>query len=185
MVVVENVLSYRVRTGVEVRTERHGTVHGEIAYGGNWFFLVSGRVPALVPENVEALTDFAWDVRRSLTRAGITGTSGEEIDHVELFGPPVRSDADAKNFVLCPGKQYDRSPCGTGLSAKLACLAAAGQLAEGEVWRQESIIGGLFAGSVRLVEGGVVPTLWGRAFVTAEATLLVEPGDPFPEGIGS
>lgn len=184
MVVVENVLSFRARAGVEVATERHGTVRGEIAYGGNWFFLVSDCELALVPENVETLTDLAWDVRCSLARAGITGTRGEEIDHVELFGPPARADADSKNFVLCPGKQYDRSPCGTGLSAKLACLAAAGKLAEGEVWRQESIIGSLFAGSVRFVEGGVIPTLWGRAFVTAEATLVVEPGDPFPVGIG-
>ena len=183
-VAVDNVLSYRHRTGVEVLTTRFGPVPGEIAYGGNWFFLVQDPDPRLSIDRLEELTDFTWDIRQSLAREGITGAGGAEIDHIELFGPPTRADADSKNFVLCPGKAYDRSPCGTGTSAKMACLAADGKLADGELWRQESIIGSRFTGSVRTVAGGVIPTVRGRAYVTAESTLVLDPEDPLRDGIG-
>ncbi|MAG56179.1 MAG: hydroxyproline-2-epimerase [Planctomycetes bacterium] len=180
---VENVESWRAQAGVTIGTERHGVVHGDVAWGGNWFFLVDGCGMDLSLANVGRLTDYAWDVRASLTRAGITGDDGGEIDHVELFGPPTRPDAHSKNFVLCPGREYDRSPCGTGTSAKMACLAAAGKLADDAVWRQESILGTLFSGSVRSTERGVLPTVAGRAWITAESTLLLGSDDPFREGI--
>jgi 4-hydroxyproline epimerase len=183
-VTIENVPSYRTARQVEVDVEGHGPVRGDIAWGGNWFFLVSGHGRQIHFRNVEALTDFTWRIRQALTRAGITGENGHEIDHVELFGPPERGDADSKNFVLCPGKAYDRSPCGTGTSAKLACLAADGVLKEGGVWRQESIVGSLFEGRVvKMMNGRIVPAIKGSAFVHSRATLLFDPRDPFRTGI--
>jgi 4-hydroxyproline epimerase len=125
----------------------------------------------------------AWRIRCALRPQGITGAGGAEIDHIELFGPPSTTAADSKNFVLCPGRAYDRSPCGTGTSAKLACLVADGKLRPGDVWRQESIVGSVFAGSVRIENGEILPRIRGSAYVNAEATLLLDPNDPFMRGI--
>jgi proline racemase len=182
-IAVENVESYRHAHAVAVQTRSFGKVVGDVAWGGNWFFLVSQHGQELAPRRMAALTDYCWEVRQALGAQGITGEGGGEVDHVELFGPPARADADSKNFVLCPGREYDRSPCGTGTSAKLACLAADGKLAEGETWRQESIIGSRFTGTIRRSARGVIPTVAGRAFVTAEATLWMHDEDPFREGI--
>ena len=185
MIAVENVESYRYATAVMVDTERHGRVSGDVAWGGNWFFLIEDHGQELVPSRLQALTDYALDVRHSLARHALTGAAGGKIDHVELFGPPARADADSRNFVLCPGLAYDRSPCGTGLSAKMACLAADGRLDEGVQWRQESILGTRFVGSFRRSAqgGGVIPTVAGRAWITAESTLWCDDHDPFREGI--
>jgi 4-hydroxyproline epimerase len=180
---VANVPSYRFRKQVEVNVPGHGLLHGDVAWGGNWFFLIHNHGQALALNNIEALTDFCWRVRESLGRNGITGKDGGEIDHIELYGES--KIANSQCFVLCPGKAYDRSPCGTGTSAKLACLVADGLLREGDVWRQESIVGSVFEGSVR-IEGGVVyPTITGEAFVTGEATLIFDERDPFVRGITS
>jgi 4-hydroxyproline epimerase len=154
-----------------------------VAWGGNWFFLVSDHGQRIELANVEALTDFTWRVRQALVRQGVTGRNGVEIDHIELFAASDRAGVGARNFVLCPGKAYDRSPCGTGTSAKLACLYADGKLKEGEVWRQESIVGSLFEGSIRRVGDDLIPTIRGSAYVTAEATLIFDPRDPFRNGI--
>jgi 4-hydroxyproline epimerase len=184
-VTIENVPSYRTARQVEVAVEGHGAVRGDVAWGGNWFFLAGDHGQDIHIRNVEALTDFTWRIRQALARDGISGDNGHEIDHVELFGAPQRSDADSKNFVLCPGKAYDRSPCGTGTSAKLACLAADGVFREGGVWRQESIVGSLFEGRVvRVMDGRIVPSIKGSAFVHSRATLLFDPRDPFRAGIG-
>ncbi|MCP4902424.1 MAG: hydroxyproline-2-epimerase [bacterium] len=181
---VENVPSYLLGEAVEVETSKHGTVCGDIAWGGNWFFLTDGANVEITAANVDALTNFAWDIRCSLEKSGITATDGAVIDHVELFGPPTRSDADSKNFVLCPGKAYDRSPCGTGTSAKMACLAARNMLAPGQSWRQESIIGSVFEGSYSgNSNGSITPTITGSAYVTAESKLLFDQNDPFRTGI--
>jgi 4-hydroxyproline epimerase len=180
---IENVPSYRHAASVQVPVDGLGVIAGDIAWGGNWFFLVQQHGQELELANVERLTDVAWQIRQALTRQGITGAGGQEIDHIELFGPPRDSSAHSRNFVLCPGKAYDRSPCGTGTSAKLACLFADGKLKEGEVWRQESIVGSVFEGTVRIVDGKVVPRIRGSACVNAEATLLVNPEDPFAMGI--
>lgn len=180
---VENVPSYRYRTGVAVDVEGLGPVVGDVAWGGNWFFLApeSGR---LRPDRVEGLTARTTMIRRALERQGVTGADGAEIDHVELFGPPADPANHSRNFVLCPGGAYDRSPCGTGTSAKLACLAADGHLAPGDTWRQESVIGSVFEGSYQPAgQGRVHPIITGHAFVTAEATLLIDPADPLGEGI--
>ncbi|WP_240906906.1 4-hydroxyproline epimerase [Paludisphaera rhizosphaerae] len=182
-VVVENVVSRRAAKDVAVDVPGLGRFVGDVAWGGNWFFLVHHHDERIDAANVERLTDVAWRIRQALTAQGIKGDDGREIDHVELFGPPSSSAADGRNFVLCPGKAYDRSPCGTGTSANLACLVADGKLAEGRVWRQESVVGSVFEGVAKIVDGGVRPRIRGRAFITAEATLLVDPGDPFGAGI--
>ncbi len=181
-VAVENVESFRTRARVPVQT-RFGTVHGDVAWGGNWFFLVSDHGQDLDFARIQQLTDYAWELREQLPRQGITGDGGAEIDHIELFGPPRTAGAHSRNFVLCPGREYDRSPCGTGTSAKMACLAADGKLADGVAWRQESILGTCFSGTVRRTTKGVIPTVAGRAWVTAESTLLLRDDDPFREGI--
>jgi 4-hydroxyproline epimerase len=154
-----------------------------VAWGGNWFYLVSDHGQQLAVSNVEALTDFCWKIRQGMERAGITGTDGRAIDHIELFGSPSTPDADSRNFVLCPGKAYDRSPCGTGTSAKVACLAADGKLAEGALWRQESIVGSIFEASYRIVDGKLLPSIKGTAYVNSEADLILNPIDPFCYGI--
>lgn len=181
---VRNVLAYRYRAGVPVEVPGHGIVHGDIAWGGNWFFLVSDHGQQIAPGNSGRLTGFTWAIRHALEREGITGENGGEIDHIELFGPPSSTDkADSRNFVLCPGGAYDRSPCGTGTSAKLACLAADGRLAPGQTWRQESIAGSVFEGSYETAPGGIIPTIRGRAWVNADSRLLFDDTDPFQWGI--
>jgi 4-hydroxyproline epimerase len=178
---IGNVPSYRARKDVGVDVPGHGTVRGDVAWGGNWFFLVERHPFDIVPASIPALTAFAQAVMAGLAAQGVTGDGGAPIDHVELFAPSA--SADSRNFVLCPGKAYDRSPCGTGTSAKLACLAADGKLEEGAVWRQESIIGSVFEGSWRRAGDAVAPTIRGTAWVSADATLLFDDADPFARGI--
>lgn len=178
----DNVASFRYLADVKVRVPNHGDVVGDVAYGGNWFFLTTDGSPAVRQDNIQHLMEFTSALMDTLETSGITGRDGAKIDHVEVFGPPCSPHADSKNFVLCPGKQYDRSPCGTGTSAKLATLFASGKIAEGQIWRQESIIGSTFEGSVREVEGGVIPKIQGQAFVTADTRVILDPGDPFQHG---
>jgi len=180
---VANVSSYRYATEVTVEVEGHGPVTGDVAWGGNWFFLISDHGQRVEFDNLEALTEFTWRVRRALERNRITGANGQEIDHIELFVPSHLEGVDSKNFVLCPGKAYDRSPCGTGTSAKLACLFADGKLKEHQVWRQESIVGSIFEGSVDIRNNEIYPHIKGAAFITAEADLILDPRDPFCMGI--
>ena len=184
-VTVENVRSYRDQVEMKLTVPNYGEVTGDVAWGGNWFYLTDAPAGMnLDSGNIEELTNFAWKIRLQLEEEGIKGTDGAEIDHVELFGAPSNDSADAKNFVLCPGKAYDRSPCGTGTSAKLACLHAAGKLKEREVWRQAGILDTVFTGEIREVaEGGVIPIVRGRTFITGEAELFLDPRDPFMLGI--
>lgn len=182
-VTVTNVPSYRYAASITVDVPGIGPVTGDIAWGGNWFFLVEDHGQRIALDNLDALTDYTWRVRQALARAGITGAEGQEIDHIELFGPPQLAGANSKNFVLCPGKAYDRSPCGTGTSAKLACLYADGKLKEGQVWRQESIVGSLFEGTISVIDGQVIPHIKGSAYITAEADLILDERDPFCMGI--
>jgi 4-hydroxyproline epimerase len=181
-VTVRNVPSYRRHTGVSVAVDGVGNVTGDIAWGGNWFFLVKEHREEIGVGNVERLTDVTWRIRRAVNAA-----FPEPVDHIELFGPPVDAANHSRNFVLCPGKAYDRSPCGTGTSAKLACLYADGKLKPGDVWRQESITGSVFEGRVEPTgePSVVVPSITGTAYVTAEATLLVDGADPLKDGIRS
>ena len=180
---LRNVASYRKARAVPVQVPGIGRVRGDIAWGGNWFYLVHDHGETLSLDRVEELREFTWRIRQALAANGITGDDGQEIDHIELFGPPSLEGADSKNFVLCPGRAYDRSPCGTGTSAKLACLYADGKLREGEVWRQESIVGSCFEGSVTVENGKVYPQIVGRAYINAEADLILDEEDPFCNGI--
>lgn len=194
---VRNVPAYRYRHAASVDVPGHGRLTGDVAWGGNWFFLVSDHGRALESAHIAELTAFTHDIREALAAQGVTGANGAYIDHIELFAPGSREDIDSRNFVLCPGDAYDRSPCGTGTSAKLACLAADGKLAPGARWRQESIIGSVFVGSYALVEhdaagtgtgtaavsASIVPTITGRAYVMADGKLCFEEDDPFAAGI--
>jgi 4-hydroxyproline epimerase len=182
-VTVNNVASYRSAADVAVTLPGYGEVRGDVAWGGNWFFLVRKHDMSLTLKNVDELTTFTWAIRTALREGGITGDQGKEIDHVELFAQSQIPGVDSKNFVLCPGKAYDRSPCGTGTSAKLACLYADGKIKEGQVWKQESIVGSIFEGTVRVKEGKVYPSITGSAFVNAEAELILNPEDPLCMGI--
>lgn len=183
-VTVNNVASYRLAADLAVDVPGYGEIRGDIAWGGNWFFLVRAHSMEISLSNVEALTEFTWAIRQALVQNEITGTGGQEIDHVELFAASQQPSVDSKNFVLCPGIAYDRSPCGTGTSAKLACLYADGKLREGQVWKQESIVGSVFEGTVAVRDGKIYPSIRGSAFVTAEAELIFDPRDPFRWGIG-
>src|SRR5690348_2286695 len=175
------------REGVTVEVPGVGAVRGDVAWGGNWFFLTELEGAELSLSRVRELTQATMAIRGALARAGITGEGGAVVDHIELFGPPARADADSRNFVLCPGVAYDRSPCGTGTSAKMAALHARGELRAGERWRQEGITGSLFTGWVDERAGmrGVIPHIEGRAFMTGRATLLFDPRDPFRLGIAA
>ncbi|MEQ7919298.1 4-hydroxyproline epimerase [Xanthomonas sp. WHRI 1810A] len=184
---VQNVASYRYRKHFAVDVPGIGSVSGDIAWGGNWFFLISDHGLRVSNDNLDALTDYTWAVRQALENQGIRGEDGGVIDHIELFADD--DQADSRNFVLCPGKAYDRSPCGTGTSAKLACLAADGKLQPGEIWDQASVIGSRFDGSFQWLGGErqigdrIIPTIRGRAYISAEATLLLDADDPFAWGI--
>lgn len=179
-VTVQNVASWRARKAVIVDVPQLGEITGDVAWGGNWFFLVENHKQILEKANTEALTDVSWRIRQAVNAQGMP-----DVDHVELIGEGG-AGAHARNFVLCPGKAYDRSPCGTGTSAKLACLAADGKLAEGATWVQESVVGSRFAASYRWLDraaGRIIPSIEGAAFVTAESTLLLDERDPFCWGI--
>jgi len=181
-VTIENVPAFCHARDVRVEIDGLGTVTGDVAWGGNWFFLTERPELPLELANVGVLTAASARIVAALRDQGITGRDGAEIDHVELFGPPRRPDAHARNFVLCPGLAWDRSPCGTGTSAKMAALAARGDLRPGERWRQESLTGSLFEGWLDEREGTLVPRVRGRAFVTGRTTLFFDPHDPFREG---
>ena len=204
---VQNVASYRYLANVAVEVPDYGTVVGDVAWGGNWFFLVKNSNEELIVSRADELTSVALRIRDALDSAGISGANGSVIDHIELFGPASDVENDSRNFVLCPGGAYDRSPCGTGTSAKLACLAADGKLQPGVTWRQESIVGTVFEctyeNCVSKMEDGetadfqaasketaentnsIIPTISGSAFVCGESSLILNPSDPFCMGIRS
>lgn len=184
-VAIHNVVSYRYAANVAVQVDGIGEVVGDIGYGGNWFFIVHHPMYEIGLGNTQELTDLTWRIRHALEREGITGADGAEIDHIELEGPATVPGAHSRNFVLCPGGAYDRSPCGTGTSAKMACLHAAGKLKAGEWFIQESTTGSYFRGLVEETEGGVKPTIVGRAFVTAESKLIFQDDDPIRWGLQS
>lgn len=180
---VRNVSSYRYAQSVSVEVENLGTITGDIAWGGNWFFLVENHGLRIAADNLPALTTATQRIRTALRNANITGVDGAEIDHIELFAKSPTVAIDARNFVLCPGDAYDRSPCGTGTSAKLACLFADGKIRPGQIWRQESVIGSVFEASIELSDDRIYPRIAGQAHICAEGTLLIDSDDPFAWGI--
>ncbi len=182
---LENVASRRSQKQIAVKLEDGQTVHGDVAWGGNWFFISDDHGEVLDPKRIDALTRKSWQIRHALEAAGIAGDDGGEIDHIELVVADSAQTKRARGFVLCPGGAYDRSPCGTGTSAKVACLAADGKLKPGEVWHQESIIGSVFEATYRQDGKHVIPTITGSAYIAAEATLHFTADDPFNWGIGT
>ena len=179
---VRNVPAFRLHHRLAVDVPGYGAVTGDVAWGGNWFFLVTEHSQRVTSDNLQALTQFTTAIQQALEAQGIRGSDGGVIDHIEVFAEDEQ--ADSRNFVLCPGGAYDRSPCGTGTSAKLACLAADGKLQPGQLWRQASVIGSQFETHYEHAEGGrIIPTIRGRAHLSAEATLLIEADDPFAWGI--
>jgi 4-hydroxyproline epimerase len=182
-VTIRNVTSYCHARDVALQLPATGHVRGDIAWGGNWFFITPVAASALVPGNVPALMRLTGAIREALRAAGITGAGGADIDHIELTAPAPGPHADARNFVLCPGGEYDRSPCGTGTAAKLAVLHARGELAAGRTWRQESVTGGVFDAWFDEAPGGIVPYIRGRAWITAESVLHLDADDPFRGGL--
>ncbi len=174
---ITNVPSYRQVSQVKLNVDGD-TIVGDVAWGGNWFFLVKDWPQPIDLEHVETLTDYSKRIRAVLNASGFP-----EVDHIELFSAPHDPKNDSRNFVLCPGHAFDRSPCGTGTSAKLACLAADGKLAPGQIWRQESVIGSVFEGSYQWSDGQLYPTVKGQAWICGEADLLFDPTDPFHDGI--
>ena len=178
-VTIENVPSYRLHADFELQVDGVGVLHADIAYAGNWFCLVKAPSPNDLDRPVSELLELSSRILEACRR------QFPEVDHVEIFGPAKTSSGNSRSFVLCPGGMYDRSPCGTGTSAKLACLAADEKLAEGEVWVQESIIGSTFQGSFRWIDrqrGHVVPSITGRAFVNADVQVIIDDQDPFAWG---
>jgi 4-hydroxyproline epimerase len=182
-IAVHNVLSYRYRAAVPVEVPGIGRLEGDIAWGGNWFFLVRQHPFELQKSRSTELVATTRAIRKALADSGITGKDGAFIDHVELFGPPQNPENSSRNFVLCPGASFDRSPCGTGTSAKMACLFADGKLSEGDVWRQEGFLGTRFIGSIQARGDAVLPTIRGRAWICGESTLIFDREDPFAGGI--
>jgi 4-hydroxyproline epimerase len=186
---VTNVPARRHLKGVTLTVPGTGPVSGDVAWGGNWFFLTEAGERPVDLNALADLTEYTGRLKTALEAAGVTGDNGELVDHIEVFAPggtaPDGTKADSRSFVLCPGGAYDRSPCGTGTSAKLACLAADGKLAPGELWVQESVIGSRFEASYAVQDGEVIPTITGRAYVTARGELLRQAGDPFVWGIGT
>ncbi len=180
---IKNVPSYRYRKSVTIKIASIGSITGDVAWGGNWFFLVSEHGRELNVKYASLLIDFTTRIQEALAEQGITGENDAVIDHIELFGPPSDPKNNSRNFVLCPGKAYDRSPCGTGTSAKLACLYADGKLKPGQTWRQESIIGSVFEGSVEIDGDKIIPIIKGSAYINGEAKLILDPNDPFVNGI--
>ena len=182
-VVVANVPSYRARKATPVDVPGIGVVRGDVAWGGNWFFLVEEHSLEVRLSNLDALTSYSSRIQQALSEQGIRGDDGAEIDHVELFAAANPQEADSRNFVLCPGGAYDRSPCGTGTSAKLACLYEDGKLKERQEWRQQGILGSVFRGSVEVREGRIFPLIRGSAHVTLRGSLIIDENDPFAWGI--
>ena len=183
-VTIANVAAYMHARDVVVEVPGYGRVTGDVAWGGNWFYIThADQVPVEISQ-VEPLARFTLAIQDALRAAGITGANGGDIDHIEISAPPARADADSRNYVRCSGGEYDRSPCGTGTSAKMATLHARGELAFGERWRQEGIAGGLFTGWLTAGrDGALVPHVRGSAFVTGETTLRFDARDPFRFGI--
>lgn len=180
---ITNIESYRLRKDVVLSVDGLGTITGDIAWGGNWFFITRNLPCALKQSEIPRLLDATQRIRRALWDQGWTGEGGAWIDHIILLGPTDR--ADARNFVLCPSGSYDRSPCGTGSSALLACLAEDGALRPGDEFLQESIIGSTYRLHYQPAAAGrIVPVIRGRAWVTAESELLFCKGDPYASGIG-
>ncbi len=173
----------RIHKGLSIACDDGSRVIGDVATSGLWFFICRDHGLPVEPASIAELTACAWSIRRGLEARGITGDRGEVIDHIVLLGPPRAAGNDGRAFVLCPDGAFDRSPCGTGTSALVGCLLEDGVLAEGTIWRQESVLGGVYEASVRRAGDALIPTVRGRAWLTAESTLCFASDDPYRMGL--
>ncbi|MBT6453353.1 MAG: hydroxyproline-2-epimerase [Planctomycetes bacterium] len=181
---LRNVASYRCAADCTVTLEDGSSVTGDIAWGGNWFFIAETPGIEVDSKHVSALTEVASRIRDALDGAGIRGSNGEQIDHIELHQSlPAGQGQGTRSFVLCPGREWDRSPCGTGTSATMACEYQKGTLKEGDLWHQIGVLGTRFVGSFVVADEGIVPTIHGQASLCGEGTLYFPPDDPFRHGI--
>ena len=182
-VVINNVPSYRKTKNMTVEVEGYGVFTGDLAWGGNWFFICGDHGLDLSYSKIDELSEYSNAIMAQIVKDNILPEDQLEMLHVEFYVASEKEGVDVKSFVMCPGNQYDRSPCGTGTSAKMSCLVADGKLAEGDTWRQESVIGSVFEGSVTLKNDEILPHIKGQAHVCAENTLLLDSEDPFVWGI--
>ena len=173
----------RIAQNLALACDDGSQVTGDVATSGLWFYLCRDHGILVEPTAIPALTARAWSIRRALEARGISGDGGEVIDHVVLLGPPRDPGNDGRAFVLCPDGAFDRSPCGTGTSALVGCLFEDGILTAGRTWRQESVLGGVYEASIRRERDILVPTVRGRAWLTAETTLHFAGDDPYRTGL--
>ena len=173
----------RIAQNLALACDDGSRVTGDVATSGLWCYLCRDHGLPVEPTAIPALTARAWSIRRALEARGLSGDGGEVIDHVVLLGPPRDPGNDGRAFVLCPDGAFDRSPCGTGTSALVGCLFEDGILTAGRTWRQESVLGGVYEASIRRERDILVPTVRGRAWLTAETTLHFAGDDPYRTGL--
>jgi 4-hydroxyproline epimerase len=173
----ENVPAYRREKDLPLYLPGVGDVNVDLAYGGAWFCLIEQHDQRLALDNLPQLTDYCARIRQAVSDSGFP-----EIDHVALFGPGTQAGANSRDFVLGPGKTYERSPSGAATSARLACLAADGKLAAGAEWVQEGILGSVLRAKYRKQGDKIIPTITGHGYIMGEGTLLLDPADPFAWG---
>jgi proline racemase len=189
---LRNVPAFTLALGSEVEVPSLGAVRYDMAFGGNFYALVAADsvglepVPARAPELIEQGLEIADAINAAACPVHPLDPAISGCKHV-VFHAPGADGADARNATAIHPGWLDRSPCGTGTSARMAALYARGELALGQDFVNESVIGSRFVG--RLLEevtvGGlpaVVPEVSGRAWITGMGTYLLDPSDPFPAG---
>jgi 4-hydroxyproline epimerase len=190
---ITNIPSFLYGTGYEVDVDGLGTLVVDVAYGGNFYAIVEPQPIFNDIADVGVSDLLAWSPRLRTAfnaRYNIAHPENPVIDkltHVLWTGKPRAEGATARNAVFYGSAALDRSPCGTGTSARMAQLAAKGQLAEGEVFVHESIIGSLFTGHIeRRAKVGdrdaIIPSIEGWARVTGLNTIFIDDRDPFAHG---
>jgi len=188
-----NVPSFLHSTGLTVECPELGTLGFDVAYGGNFYAIVdpqehyrdlaqltAGDIVRLSPVLRQRIND-----RYSFVHPEYPTIQG--CSHIQWTGKPIDSHADGRNAVFYGSKAIDRSPCGTGTSARMAQLAAKGGLKVGDTYVHESIIGSLFKGRIeaKTSVGGtpaIVPSIEGWARMTGFSTINIDDRDPYKHG---
>lgn len=188
-----NVPAFLHGTDYEVDVPELGTLKMDVAYGGNFYAIIEAQenfrdMSDLSPGDIQRLSPLVRTLMNEKyefvhpEHPEITGLS-----HVLWTGAPIHAEAHARNAVFYGDKAIDRSPCGTGTSARMAHWAARGDLGKGDVFVHESIIGSLFKGRVEDVltvgdKPAIVPSIEGWARITGDNTIYIDDRDPFAYG---
>jgi 4-hydroxyproline epimerase len=190
---IRNIPSFLYRSGIDVDVEGFGRVVFDVAYGGNFYAIIE---PQASYPGLDAIS--AFDIQRlspiirrlindkySLVHPDDPTISG--LRHILWAGQPHHPEAHARNAVFYGEKAIDRSPCGTGTSARMAQKAARGELKVGDDFVHESIIGSLFHGRVEASAkvgpfDAIVPSVAGQAWITGHNTIFLDERDPFVKG---